>query len=406
MSAKHRAGIEDSASRGPTEKRSIPWLGSALLLLATLLCLDVAALVVGRYLETKGVYYAPPEKPVYWRYLARRDPVLGWPSPSTFGGKRRTPSGARRDPVFPDSLAPCVALYGDSFTWASEVDDADAWSSVLGRLLDCRVANYGVGGYGSDQAYLRYLQHEQQRPNETARAPVVVLNHLSENILRNVTQYFGMLYHGHEHGFKPRFVLGENGTLTLAPLPTFSRQAYLAAVDRPEDVFPDDHFAPGGPGGVTRLRFPYLLSILKAFRHYHVRAALTRTPRYEPFYDPGHEAEGLQLTSAILSAFVADVTGNGASALVTLLPTGEDLLAYQARQRWPYQPLLDTLEARGLPVLNVGSGLMEHLRGEDPCLLFDSCGGHYNERGYEAIAQIVHAHLQETLPSVRALPDR
>ena len=49
---------------------------------------------------------------------------------------------------------PCIYVFGNSFSYASEVSDSEAWAHKLGSLLKCPVANYGVPGYGTDQAYL------------------------------------------------------------------------------------------------------------------------------------------------------------------------------------------------------------------------------------------------------------
>ena len=158
------------------------------LLALTILVVEGISFLAGIYLQPLGIFYKPIIADDYPEYLAIRDPVLGWPAPNTFGQDgERDAVGSRIIPLFPDpaSYSPCVALYGDSFTWSSEVDHAHAWSNVLSGLLQCRVANYGVGGYGTDQAYLRFLH------NEKDVAPIAILNHLSENILRNVNQFRG-----------------------------------------------------------------------------------------------------------------------------------------------------------------------------------------------------------------------
>lgn len=47
---------------------------------------------------------------------------------------------------------------GDSFTWGSEVYDAQSWPAQLERLIGIPVVNGGAGGYGMDQAELRAEQ--------------------------------------------------------------------------------------------------------------------------------------------------------------------------------------------------------------------------------------------------------
>jgi hypothetical protein len=89
-------------------------------------------------------------------------------------------------------------------TYGYEVEDIDAWPSKLSEKLRCRVRNYGVVGYGTDQAYLRY-QHQSSKYSK-----IVVLNHLSEDILRNINQFNNLLYPNAEFALKPRFIIANN----------------------------------------------------------------------------------------------------------------------------------------------------------------------------------------------------
>ena len=142
-----------------------------------------------------GLIYSPAQiTQPFAEYMAKRDPVLGWVKPV-------------RDDLFPGE--PCASVFGDSFTFSQEVSDAEAWPALLSGLLGCRVENYGVGGYGSDQAFLRFRQ-------TPARGRVVMLNHLSENVLRNVNQFRNLIAPSHEWQLKPRFLPGGE----FVPLPS------------------------------------------------------------------------------------------------------------------------------------------------------------------------------------------
>ena len=107
-----------------------------------------------------NLFYTPPKTTPeeYEHYLSVRDGVLGWPSPLTTI-ENLDSSGARVSPAFPAPGSECVSLYGDSFTFGSEVNDEQAWGNVLARNLGCRVANFGVGGYGTDQAVMRFTEN-------------------------------------------------------------------------------------------------------------------------------------------------------------------------------------------------------------------------------------------------------
>src|SRR6185295_1354810 len=50
-----------------------------------------------------------------------------------------------------------LLCFGDSFTWCDQVIDADAWPRLVeDRRADVEALNFGVGGYGTDQALLRF----------------------------------------------------------------------------------------------------------------------------------------------------------------------------------------------------------------------------------------------------------
>jgi lysophospholipase L1-like esterase len=353
--------------------------------------LEIASLFSVSLLQRRGAYYTPPPSDGYDRYLEYRDPVFGWPAADSIPGQNRDIAGSRVTPAFPDPSASRshISLYGDSFTWSSEVGDEHAWGNVLSRLLDRRVANYGVGGYGTDQAYLRFLH------NDDDEAEIVFLNHFTSDIMRNVTQFTYLVFAGARFAFKPRFILDENENLQLVPIPTFDPQEIPAVIRRPERYLPHEYFAPGGASGVRRARFPYILSALRSFRHFRIRAKLTGEPWYKEFYEKDHPSRGLQVTAAILAAFTRTAAARSKIPIVTILPSGEDLLYFQKTGTWTYQNLLDELAAANIDVVNVGSRMMQRLDGRDPRALFFSLHAHYNEEGYAMVALIAYEVLRE-----------
>ena len=366
------------------------------LALTLLLLLFVVALVeglsygAGRFLALKGVFYEPQVVKDYDRYLRERNPITGWPSPLSATAEERDESGSRIVPAFPDTREACLSLYGDSFTWGGKVDHEHAWGNVLAELLGCRVANYGVSGFGSDQAYLRFAH------NASDGAPVAFLGHLAENILRNSNQLRGLLYNGTVYGLKPRFVLDRDGGLALVPLPSPSEAEFRDLVVHPEKYLEHEFFLPGGPAGTTRLRFPYTLSVLSAFRHFHITAEIRREPWHAAFYAPDHPAQALEVTARIFEAFDREARRRGKIAVLAIIPTGMDLEYRREHGRWVYQPLLDRVRRSGLEVLDLGDGMLERIGARSPCAVFgdEGCSGHPSEEGYAIMAQVVKAHLE------------
>lgn len=332
-------------------------------------------------------------------YMAHRDPVLGWPMTAQKQWKRRRDeAGSRYIPGRKNQETMsqgnfCISLYGDSFTWSAEVQAIDAWSTVLSDMLGCPVGNFGVGGYGSDQAYIRYLN------NQADSAPIVFLNHLSENILRNSMQ-FRPLHNGYGidrnmSGFKPRFIVGNNGKLQMVELPTIDASEYLHLLSHPEKYLPHEYFLPEGDTGYVRFRFPYTWSLARTLGHFHVMAKFLGRPWYMEFYEPNHPSNGLRVTSEILRAFTQSAKERGQVPIVTVIPTGLDLQFYSEKRAWPYQNLIDELVDAGIKPVNFGPGIMRRLDGKDPCSLFDDCSGHFNEEGYRYIGEIAYDELEK-----------
>lgn len=327
-------------------------------------------------------------------YLAHRNPALGW-GPQVDDSGFVIGLSPRRIPTA-DVTPPCVSAYGDSFTFGSEVGDDRAYPYQLSLSLGCPVANYGVGGYGSDQALMLY---RAQRRLDTA--PTVILGHVSENILRNVNQYRALLYPGpgQEMSFKPAFTL--SGTrLQQVPPPVASAED-LERVGRDPDVtLPLDAFR-----ARPRRGFPYLFSLARwGAADFHVRAFAGRQPRHAPFYSPAHPTHALALTTAILEAFAREARVNGQRPVLLLIPVGSDF-SYQRRTgQWPDEPLYRALADAGLPVLHAGPALAARLRGEDPCTLFGNCDGHFNDRGNQWLAELVDAVVRDNSASVRPAP--
>ena len=362
--------------------------------------IEGASYLTGKFIFPTSMIFQPSFFPVekadlealYDEYLEYRDPVLGWPSKKD-EKRNRDKSGSRSNPHFSyiAGIDNCISIYGDSYTWSSGVKQKYAWSNVLSEFLNCRVGNFGVGGYGSDQAYLRYLK------NADDHAPIVFLNHLSENIMRNVTQ-FRTLTNGYDSeikpvDFKPRFILDDSASLQLIDLPTFDRKDFPDLLANPEKYLTHEYFLPGGDTGLVRLSFPFSWSLASAMGHFHIRAWLEDKPWFTDFYEPDHPAHGLEITTKILLLFRKTALDRGQIPIITVIPTGLDLIYYNKYGLWPYQNLLDQLTENGIDVLNFGDGIIERLGGNDPYLLFGKRDEHYNEQGYRYIAEIAFAEI-------------
>src|SRR5262249_24657299 len=316
-----------------------------------------------------------------------RDINLGWvwppPPPS---GQNTAADGARHDPVFPFDARPCLSLFGDSFTWSDGVADNDAWGSILSTNLKCRAANFGVNGYGTDQAFLRFR-------SLPPKGGVVFLNHFSEDIIRNVNQYRNLIYPSREFAFKPRFV-DRSGGVELVPTPEVAASDIQRFLKDPAIYLANEYFLPGGPSGVQAIEFPYSLAMLKVIlRNYYIHAKLTGIPPHADFYRPEHLSHGLDVTYGILRAFALEATARGQIPIVTLIPTCGDLKYFNTTGVFLYDRLTKMIAAQNIRYIDFGERIAKRINGSPPENLYRVCPGHFNETGYRVLAEIAFEYL-------------
>ena len=364
----------------------------AFLLLVLLLAVELLCYMVGLNLQQKRILYRPVVGQIDEEYFSRRDPALGWPPVDTFNDSSYQHRGARLSPAFAGTAPQqaCVSLYGDSFTWALEVDDEMAWGNQLARRLGCPVANYGVNGYGTDQAYLRFKQNQQDR------APVTILGITTENILRNVMQFKGIIYPKEEYSLKPRFILDESSGLRLVPLPDVSLNQYSALVRHPERYLEHDYFVPGGPSRIAHMSFPFSLTVATVLKdfiwHQLIHGGHVVDIVYEDFYREDHPSRALPITTAIAKAFGRDCREAGREPVIAVFPDRHSIDTFRRAGFWTYGTLLAELRKADIDVVDMGPPLLDRVGTGMTASLFKP-QGHYNESVNDLLADHVHEFL-------------
>jgi hypothetical protein len=335
-----------------------------------------------------------PDEASLERYFARRDPVLGWPPVDAYGGDAYDPTGARPLPAFPVPGDACVSLYGDSYTYSSYVGPGDAWGNLLAERLGCRVANYGVSGYGTDQALLRFVR------NDADEAATVILGVATVDIIRLVNQDRRLVWDAQAGPlFKPRYVL-QGGHLELIGLPAVTAADLADYIRQPERYLSHEWFLPDTPDGPASLRFPFTLSLLRGLTLPRVRHKLEGKPSWIAFYAPTHGSGALALLVELCSEFARVARARGKRALILIIPTSQDLWYARERGADPSAPLIEALSAQAIDLLNVLPAMLQHLGERDVCEVFTQrswfgqCWGHYNPEGERVIAGVVHERLR------------
>lgn len=328
------------------------------------------------------------------------DPELGWvptPGADLRGGTTRyahNQAGLRALREYSPQPAPGwrrFSAYGDSFTYCMEVSIGNCWTEKLAAALpQTEVLNYGVPGYAPDQAWLRY-----QRGGAQARPCAVLIGHMVENINRVVNRFrpFYEPTTGIPLG-KPRF-LWQGDHLQLLPTGAhtpadFRDPAWVERQLGPHDLW---YF----PGTFVANPFDWLATVRlgrTALYERGRRDGVEWTPAWaERMYRP--DSEPFAVLLGVLSAFADQVRADGATPVVLVFPMRDEVEAARDGRPKTHQPLLDALQARGIPVIDLTDTLGRQARRVDMSKLFD---GHYTPFANEKVAET----LAERLPALTA----
>jgi hypothetical protein len=193
------------------------------------------------------------------------DPELGWvrkPNTSNHENNKNGKTtwninsrGSRKNPGFEDCKS-LISCYGDSFTFARQVNDDETWEHHLSKKLDTNVLNFGVGNYGIDQSLLR-VKREYVR-NKTK---IVILAVVPDTISRILSHWKHYYEYGNTFAFKPRFEL-KNNSLNMIKNVIDNETKFLNYTDYLSEIQKNDFFYKW-KFKKEKLHFPYCLTILK-----------------------------------------------------------------------------------------------------------------------------------------------
>ena len=327
--------------------------------------------------------------------IGRFDAELGWtwtPSSTSLDGRFATTAHGARGPKEygprPAEGKTRIITFGDSVTFGDEIADRMTYQFIIEAIRpEFEAINFGVSGYGTDQALLRY-----RRLGRELGADVVVIGILLENIGRNVNRYRPLW--NPSTGFcatKPRFVLEGAGGLRLVAQPFQSRLELRTAILEEtviDLVAEHEHWIdrPSVPTG----RLSSLIRIAAGYGAHRRRspAALWQERDEEPFL----------VTLALLETFHREALANGARlAPILIFPSKEDLRDWSLRDRTYWNGLHAELARRSVPFVDPTPALTARQREleadpEQGSLYF---GGHLSSVGNSVVAKELLAWIDE-----------
>lgn len=275
---------------------------------------------------------------------------------------------------------PRIALVGDSYTFGEDVTYEDTWGSRLEKVLgsEVQVLNFGVSGYGIDQAYLRY-----EKDARGWNPKIVIFGLISHDAERAMTVYPCINWPAWNIPFsKPRFILrdGDLKKLNVPPL-------------APEAIF--------SRGSISELPF---LEYDKGYRQsdwqqsffhlsYLARLFVSRFPRWSAVTPDVSEEALVSVNASILKAFVRSAEQAGSIPIVVYFPWKEEL--DRGDLGIPSSPLpsgKQVLQQAGIAYTDLTSCLLKVNSAER--FIPD---GHYTPQGHAAVANCLLNVVNEAL---------
>ncbi|WNM57636.1 SGNH/GDSL hydrolase family protein [Candidatus Nitrospira allomarina] len=335
--------------------------------------------------------------------LSGHHPVLGWAPKLHSHSKdvRINSQGIRADHDFAHVINPevvRVSAFGDSFTFGEEVANEDTWEHQLEEQNPrIEVLNFGVGAYGLDQAYMRYMED-----GISFKSDIVLIGFMSENIYRNLNVFRPFYHSSYATNFytKPRFLLA-NDSLVLLNNPLRTTSDYWRLVRNDEAVLREignhDYFYQikymAGP--MDLLPFMRLLKIATRSVKEKLNPVVTPEGSYAV------NSEGFRLTTRLLEEFYCAALQHESLPVIIIFPDLGDFSRHRSHQGKRYEPLLKQLHIKGFRVLDILDALVAFDSALPTDRLTVGQWGHYSHLGNSIVATFLQDYLNNEKLTVR-----
>lgn len=259
----------------------------------------------------------------------------------------------------------CAAAFGDSFTYAEEVMANEAWANQASKLLGCKIENFGVGGFGTDQTYLLY---KEKKP----KVPIIIIGIYPEMLKRNIAASWIFYGSNKEKTLKPYFKVEDNTLIQYDP--PQNGEVQLLKKYHENDYFYQTY----------KLTFPYSVSTAySVFRHYYQR--FLNKYNYVLKND-----QAVILQNLIMDRLRTEVLNNGSKIVLIFYPTVAEL----ENKNFKYIEYLNDYKARYPQdcVVDPGAALSNAMK--DKNFKLNAGSGHYSKQGNIVVANEIARQIK------------
>lgn len=351
------------------------------------------------------------------------DPILGWVrKPNTNNSEKSmdkitnwkiNSKGSRMNPNY-ENLSSKISCYGDSFTFARQVNDDETWAHFLSKLSNTNVKNFGVGNYGLDQSLLRLKREFQNNKTD-----IVIMGVVPDTISRIVSVWKHYYEYGNTFGFKPRFYL-KNDELCLFENPINNESKFQNYILQLSEIQQYDYFYKQ-KFKKELLKFPYSFSILKNPKRHLSIIFWTLLNTFSKFVKKNNsqlewksmeiimkinlkwrvflfnDKKTVTLLKKILVEYVKFSQENNFKAIFVFLPQKDDILFIKSHYHFYQNFLQDLSLIDGLYFIDVLKPLLDENNLDTLYSDNNSYGGHYSIEGNRKISSIIFQEISDLL---------
>ena len=149
-----------------------------------------------------------------------------------------------------------ISVFGDSFAFCRYVNDDETWESYIEERIKYNVHNFGVGNFGLDQSYLKYVKLKRNISSK-----IIIFNFVPETIARVNSYWKHYREFGNIMAFKPLFIEKKNNLFLKKIIikKNFSQKKIHSQLKgiKKFDIFYDLKF------NREKFVFPYTITFLK-----------------------------------------------------------------------------------------------------------------------------------------------
>ncbi len=309
-----------------------------------------------------------------------------------------------------------VHIFGDSFMafvpykLLEYKNESITPENFISKNTGCKIFNYGVGGYGSDQAYLKFK--DQILKKNIFNNDIVILSHLTENILRNSTRNQRLLYpikKATSTKLKPIFKINNYGKLSLISIPKDLNKKDLSDINQrgvTKKTINGENplfISSAVKGSPPKIKLPYTFNLIKAFFSWHLVPRYYGEEKWYPFYS--EDSIYYIVTKEIFREFHKTSIQNGYKPISLDLPLAYDFNKFFKSNQNNF-PLTIYLKSINLNHHSFGNYLTENhpIVLRDKCIFYegikdggDSCKFHFNQKGYILMINFMSELINDSL---------